>query len=465
MARSKAQVQADLKTEYAQIDPSIDTEKGPVLDQFIKPQSQLTVDVEERQDRTDRLASADFTAAATQDELERMAGTVGAGSPQGEAATGTAFFGTRSRPRAGVTSPIPKGSLVSDEGLSYVYQTTEEGLIDGDYPDNYWNPTKRTYEVEIPIVAVAVGADYNLPPFRVRRILAPITGIDFVENRVRVSGGIDPGGEEATRARAESKLIGQELGSPGGLAAAVVESYEDAETVQVITSANYSLFRRATTKPGLDIYYSGEDLTTTTEEYTASGGEVTLTPTNKPLTAVTSVTVNGLVVAYELVEDDDPATQGSSSDASYFLFDTPLGVGAVVQMKYTYDSLCAAISEDYAGDDQGLFETSVVVRRSIRMNPKIVISGVADSGFNPFTLEESIMDEIKAFFETGDHGATYYPKDFRDHVGSEVIGLRGKPVVTLFQLDGRALVDIEPIELELNEIIEVDEDLITIDVQ
>jgi len=465
MARTVTEIQSALQDAYEEIDPSIDTIKGAVFDQFIDPQSQVWSSIEERQDRTDRLASADFTAAATTEELERMAATVGAGPSQGDVAVGYAFLGTRSRPRTGTTTSIPQGTLVGDDSLAYVYQTTEAAEIDGNYPENYYNPSKRTYEVMVPIEAVAVGGSYNLPPYRIRRIVATITGIDFVENRSRLAGGVDPGDAEDTKDRAESKLVGQEFASPNGIAAAIVAAFPAAASVAVITSANYELFRRATTKPGIDYYYSGEDETEDTMTYTAVGGEVSLSFEHNPVLSVTSVLVNGVLATYEVIADSDPGSMGSTEDTSYISFSTPLGAGAVVSVKYKYDALAENIAEVYAGSDQGIFETDIRVRRSFRRSPQITMSANADSGFNQFSLRTSIIEEISTFFETGTFGAIYYPKDFRDHIGSEVIGISGKPSVSLFQLYESALLDIEPIELAANETAEIDSTLISVDVQ
>lgn len=463
MARSKEQIIADMQTEYEGVDPSIDARKGPVYDHFIAPQSALGADLEARQDRTDRLASGDFAAVATEDELNLMAGTVGAGAPQGETSKGYAYFGTRSRPRSTDIIPIPVGSLCADESQTYVYQTTEAASIDGRYPDNYYNPTKRTYEIRVAIEAVAVGGDYDLPPYRIRKTLTSIAGIDFVENRERTKGGIDPGGSETTQARAEASLIGQELGSPNGMASAILEAHEGAESIEIVTSQDYDLFRRPTTKPGLDIYYSGEEVDTVTEEYTAVGGELSWVPAQKPVQEILSVTINGLAADYEWVVDTARATRFSTEDASQIEFASALTAGQTLQVKYKVDTLAAAIAEDYTGDE-GIFKTDVLVRRSIRPAPIVTIYAEADTGFNPFSLKTDLLAEVKAFFETGEFGATYYPKDCRDQLGAEVIGLRKKPVIAVFQLDGRALNDVEPIELKRNETIEVDEDLIEINV-
>lgn len=462
MARDAATITADLQDAYFEIDPTADTEKGPIRDLFIRPQSVVMADIEARQDRTDRLASADFTAVATTTELERMAASVGAGASQGKASEGYVYFGSRSRPRANQTITIPQGTRVGSTTLDYVYQTTQAVVIDGRYPDNYYNPTKRTYEVLTPIQAVAVGVAYNVPAYRVTRVLSTITGVDFVENRSKIDKGVDPGGTSALIAQGQAKLIGQDMGTVGGISAAVMAAFDSALSVKVITSADYLLFRRATTKPGIDIYYSGEVLVSAVYEYTALGGEITLQPDNLPIQSVESATVNGLAVAYELVIDDDPATLGSSNDTSHVEFASPLSGGSLVSIKYTWDSLTGDIAEDYAGVDTGLFETDILVRRAVRVNPTIEISAEADSGFNLFSLQTNVLAQIHTWFEDSVFGQTYSPAEFLANLVSEVIGLRTTPTMSVFHLSERGVLDVETIALQDNEIIEIDDSLISI---
>lgn len=465
MARNQEQVVSDLQTAYREIDPSADVVKGPIYDAIVRPVSGVISEVEVAQDRTDRLASADFTAVANDEELERMASTVGAGSPQGSAAVGVQIFGTLSRPRAGVTIEIPKGLLVSSSGGDFIYQTTDSGLIDGNFAETYYNPTRRSYEVEVTIEAVAVGANYNLPAYRVRRLVQGVTGVDFTENRSPVTGGVDPGGTDSIRARAEAKLQGQELGTPLGLAAAIVNAFDEVDAVATVTSTNYGIFRRPLTGPGLDVYYTGERITEYYQVYTAIGGELETPFDNSPTTEVTSVLVNGLSQDYEFVIDEDPATRGSTSDTSYLQFASPLGPGDQVDIKAKYDALADAITESFGGS-QGFFGTDVLLRRALRKNPVIEVTGEADSGFNAFSLRSEILAEIIDFFNIANpFAASYFPSELRDHLATEVIGLRKPPIITIFQLEDRALLDVEPIELFANEIIEVDEDNITINVR
>lgn len=462
MARTTEQIEADLQATYRGINPTVDAVKGPIFDQVIRPTATVANELEVRQDRTDRLVSADFAAVATADELERMAATVGAGTPQGETAKGTVFLGSRSRPRSNTVITIKQGTLVGDDSLSYIFVTTEEAVIDGRYADNYHNATKRTYEVEVPVEAVAVGTGYNLPPYRVRRPVNTISGIDFVENREATADGLDPGGSETVTQNAQTKLTGQELASPGGITAEIVKGFPDALSVAVISSADYLLFRRALDKPGLDYYYAGERLTADTYEYVAQGGELTLPFPHNPVRSITSVTVSGADVAYTWVQDDDPATAGSTEDTSYIQFAGALVLGANVQIKYVYDGLAEAIEEDFGGEGSGFFKTSIVIRRSVRMAPVIRVRGVADTGFNAFDLKESLLSATIAFLQDNTFGGTYNPRDYREALGAAVIGLRATPTVDLFQLQERGLVDVEPIELRANETILVDTTLVEI---
>lgn len=464
MARTKAQTIEGFQNRYATIDPSIDAYGGPIYDWIIDPISEIIAETEERQDHTDKLASADFSAAADEEELERMAATVGAGKLQGKAATGYVYMGSRSQPVVDVT--IPKGSMVSTTDGKYVFQTLESKSLLVATVFSLYNPTKRTFEVKIPVEAIAVGEAYNLPPYRIKKIVSPITGIDFVENREYMRYGTDLGGTEDLEEKARNKLVGQEKNSPAGIAAAVTAAFENVNSVATITSADYDLFRRAISGPGIDFYYSGEEETEVVEEYTAVGGEVAIYPTYKPILSVTSVTINGLATSYTLELDDNPATMGSSVDSSRILFASALAPADLVTLRYDYDSLAESITDQFGGSLNSFFGTDVLFRRSIKKNPYIQLEAKADSGFDPFSLKTSIETYIREFFETYVHGEVYYPLDFKDYIKSNVVGIAPNSLVLVkFNLYGRAMLDIEPIELKDNETAEVDVSILDLEIQ
>lgn len=464
MARTPDEVQQDYGEEYRAIDPSVESTKGPIFDFIVRPNSRFISEAEERQDRTDRLASNDFTAVASDEELERMAAGVGAGVPQGEVATTQQTFGTYSRPKSNQVIQIPQGSIVGTSDGGILYQTTEPAQIDGDYPDRYLNPSRRTYEILVPIQSVSAGSKYNLPPTRVRKLVSTIEGIDFTENRFRIRDGKDPGTVEDLVERAQNSLQGQELGSIGGLQAGILSAFqENVLSVSVVTSAEYHIFRRQVTKPGIDIYYAGEIREEIELNSTALGGELTIDFDNTPILEVIEVLINGSSVTYEVVEDDDPATMGSQQDSTHILLESALSPGDAILVRYAYDSLAGAISTAFSGSNS-LFETDTLVRKSFKKNPTIHLSGKTSSTFNPFALRKNIEDSIINFFETNEHGSVYLPSVLEDYLEDRVIGLSSRPTIGLFHLEERALRDIEPIQLRKNEVAAIDFDKIELSI-
>ena len=397
-----------------------------------------------------------------------MASAVGAGQSQGKTSSGYVYIGSRSRVPPGTTRQIPQGTVVSTVDGKYVYQTTETTEINGDYPGLYFNPdpTLRTYEVRVPIAAVAVGSDYNIPARRIRRLVSTLTGIDFVQNREATTGGIDVGGSDELVARAQTKFKGISNGNPAGLAALIVEGFSDAGRITVVTSADYELFKRALDGPGLDYYYTGQILQKSTLTYTAIGGEISATIPNQPVQSISAVRVNGASVSYSFVQDTNRATKGSTTDTSYISLSAPLAASDRLDVDYEYDSLAASIEEDYGGN-QGFFGTSIVIRRAIRVAVRIELTAQVLTNFNPITLKSTIMTEITDFFASGENneGPLFLPSDFNDHLRKKVVGIRGNIDLTTFQLVDRGLLSVEPIEPRLNELVEIDTDYITVTVQ
>jgi len=465
MARTPDEVVSDFEDEYRIIDPSVDVQKGPVYDFVLRPNSRFVAELEESQDRTDRLSSGDFASAATSEELIRMAGSVGTGPLSGNAATTTQVFGTYSRPKAGQIIPIPQGTLVSSSDGQLIFQTTGPAQIDGNFSDVYFNPSRRTYEVEVPIQAVAAGSVYNLPPFRIRSLVTPISGIDYTENRKQIDDGRAAGTVEDLVDRAQAAFQGRELGTIGGLERAVKEAFEGVITdTSVVTSADQVLFRRIVSGPALDIYYVGSRSVDVSTTFTADGGELTLTIPQKPVLSVEQLLVNGSAVTWELVVDTDPATRGSLNDQSYILLQTALTTGDAVFIRYKYDSLTEAINTSFAGD-QSLFAVNTLPRRPVVQAPKLQIEARAMSNFNPFTLRSNIESVTVDFFVDAGLGASFLPTSFLDYLEKEVVGLAGRPTLSIFQLPARSFLDIEPISLNENEVIEIDFDIIDLDVQ
>lgn len=467
MARTTTEIISALKGSIRGVDPSADVEAGPIYDVFVEPISGQLAKVETRQDRTNRLASSDFSAAATVEELERMASTVGAGPSQGKVASGSVFIGTHSQPRAGSTISVPPGSLVGTLDGKLVYITTNPTTltINGTFPQAHFNPVDRTYELEVPAQAIAPGGEYNVPPYRIRQLLSTLPGASFVINRERFQGGADPAGTDDLIARAETSLVGQEIASPGGVASGVLKAFsENAKSLSVVTSADPLLFHREVDRPGSDYYYYGEERVVFNQELIAAGGEVSVLLEKQPVLAIKKVLVNGGSVGYTLVTDTSLATGGSSQATDTVVLDAALGPADVLAIQGEYDSLASQIADLFTGDE-GLFGTDIVARRSRRVYPRIVLQARASSGFNEFTLRTSLQAAIKLFFETGEHGATYSHQVFKETITRTVVGIAAKGlVVSTFQRSSLYYSDVEPIELDPREVAEIDTDLIAISI-
>lgn len=462
-ARTQAEVQADMQADLLIVDPSADVYNGPILDWVITPVSTEVSAIEVKQDRTDRIASADFAAVANEEELTRMAGVVGAGPADGMAAVGVVFIGRRSAPQSGRIYPIAKGSVVGTSARTFLFLTTEDAEIDGNFPDVYFNPTKNTYEVPVNVQAVAVGSAYNLPPTRVNTIVTNIEGIDYAENRDRMRDGLNAGDTSDLQVRGETHLAGQREATPAGTEAAIVDAVQDVGTIAVIASSS-ALFRRTTTTPGADYYYSGESSTEDSFEYSAVGGELSVLFEKNPVLSVISVIVNGISASYEFIQDADVATRGSTNDASYILFENPLSPGDVVSLRYNYDAFAEIVAESFTDEGNGFFSLDSVARRAVRMNPLVTMSVSADTGFSAFTLKDDVLAAVESFFgvDSPVYGASYDPESFKDYIKTNVTGTSDRPNLTVFTMNERSFTDVEIIEFRDNEIPEIDSDLIVI---
>jgi len=182
--------------------------------------------------------------------LDELAKIVGISRDQGEKATGdvtvqTATDSTRVYEGLEVaTQPGPDG-----EYLSFLVDANDDGEIDPG--SNYVTPSSNTTQVQVPVIAEAVGDEYNVGAGSITYLPSPDPGIEGVNNNTETTGGV--GVQSNADFREDIKNAVFE--SSGGGTAAGIEGYIE-ENVSGVTDVSLDEFT-SKQPPFVDVIVDG----------------------------------------------------------------------------------------------------------------------------------------------------------------------------------------------------------------
>jgi len=446
MARTKTQIATSMIATLRSVDPSIDVEVGPIRDFVITPTAKELAATEERAEHLALLYSLAFAQTASDAEVKALADNFGISRGRGSPSSGFLTFFSYTAPAAGSSYTVSRGTLVSTTDGTYMYRTMEVGSILGDAADAYYNGTKQYYEITIRAEAVAVGPDYDVPPYRVTKIVGSLTGISGAENRVAFTGGSVSETKAGHVSRIQTRFLGMERGTAGGILSNI-RNYDttNIKDVSIVYSTDHTLFRRKTTTPALDVYIIGEVGEQATVVFTAVGGEDTVTLLRQPILSIDSVTVNGLPASYEWVIDQLPETTKSTSARDFIRLTPPLTAADVVQVTYTYNKLLTNIQNDLF-TYQGMFGTSILTRAAWEAPIALTVNISRLSVFSESRIQTQADGIITDYIEQELFIDALFPEVLRDRIQSRVAGV-STVTFSYFTRTDFGTLDVEVIEL------------------
>lgn len=461
--RDITEVQESLATNITTIDPSADVQKGPIRKTVVVP---VAVEVQRNEadlDHLSQLVSLNFDAATSDDELAGMAGAFGIERDPGLPSTGFVTFFTATRPSVGVKFEVPVGTVVTTSDGQLAYAVTEAGAIDGDNADLFFNPATRRFEVTLPVEALAVGDDHDVPPTRVNTIQSQLESISGCTNGDAIEGGVSAETNAQLAARVRQQLLGGQRGLSGGVLAAARNASQKVKDAVAVYSTDISLFRRRTTRPGIDVYVIGEALKPATETFTALGSETSYVPTKQPVKAITLVTVNGTEATFTLERDSTRETGGSTIATDRIVFATPLTTGQVVTVEYTYNAILQDLQALYDSQEY-LFGTKIVARTPFQVPIRVAINATALGSADPIRLAESLRSQVLSYVNPSAFTAVITPQVLRSRIFENVSGMSRLQISTFTRDDGIGS-SFGVIALEKNELPFSDDTLVTISVK
>jgi hypothetical protein len=457
-SRTADEVKTDMGKVIASIDPSIEVEYGPINDAVLLPVSGEISKIEGEADRLSQLYSTEFIKIATDTEVNGYVTNFALATGSGSNSTGYAIFITFSKVPNGVSIIIPQGTLVSNADNTLVYQTTEERTMIGDNSSSYYNAAEGWYQISVPIQAIQPGTAYNLPMYRITKIMTPIQGIDAVQNVVKLKGGTDA--EDTTKKfeRVESAFQGLNLGSINGVIK-IVQDYspENITGVAIVRSSERDLFKRFTDKLALDVYVNGFLDTNTTVEYKAEQKTNNFIIAKQPVTSIDNVLVNGIVATNYQLEKDTGIYRDSTSAEDKLVLENSVEINDVVTIGYTYNSLLENITNDIFGvNEDNLFDMDILVREMIREKITLSCYIVISSSATEDVVIADVIDKLYALIENNINGYTYTPETIRQTLISEVTGLSDL-IWDKFTLTATGKLNVEVISLDKNSVGIVDQ--------
>jgi hypothetical protein len=463
MARTDTEIQKSLIESIHAVDPSVDVVKGPVYDFLIRPVPSELAKTEQDAERLTILTTLQLDQVATQAEIEAMATSFSLRLGGGKASktTGQVFYAYTKPIRDAVAD---RGTLVGTQDQRYTYFVSEKVTLPASSADNFYNPQNRRYEITAKCEATAVGPDFDLPPYRVNKLITKIAGIDGTENISEYRNGQVSEDLPNSVARVQAKFAGLDPESGGGISSDI-RNYdaENVSDVSLVYPKDRSLFKRLTNRPAIDAYVIGEQIETLDQTYVALGGETTVQLTNRPVRDITTVKVNGIEVDFSFIPDTTRESGGSPRSTDYVLLAAPLVAADVAVVTYRYNYLAYQMQQDLFVLERP-FDTDVLVREPRRVGVWIELDATVVASFDTARVSDAIQAKLFEEVETGFFIDILQPETIRQDIRDQIAGVSNVRV-TKFRRTSGGILDVETIEIAKNETPYIDQGRLKITVR
>jgi hypothetical protein len=462
MAKTEVEIQAELIESINSTDQTLDTAQGPIPDLFIRPQAGQLAQASSEAESLRTLFTLQFGTAATEEEIQNALANYGSAPGAGVAARHVQHFLRFTRPTVDIS--IPTGSLVSNSDSSLVYRVLNGGTILANASDSYYNPSRNSYEIGLLVEGTGIGTTYNLPSGRITNIVTPIPGIDTTENRSKSTGGLDKESTDSQSSRLKTSLTGINLGAPGGIQSRILNAFPESVTDVAVIQPFEKEFTRLITGPALDVYALGATIEPATQTVIAVNGQTIIPLLSKPAFAITSVTINNVVITsgYTLVKDSSFEYGYSLQASDQLVLSIPLLAGDTVVIEYEYNKILTSIFTDVLDSgNEFLFNTDILMRSPFQISP--IISGTVQAlaSFSTNEVEENINTFLATNFNFTIFTEIVFPEVIRQRLITEVSGVQNFRL-TEFRRSTGSLSTIEPMSFARNEVSVYDANLINI---
>lgn len=414
----------------------IDIDKGPFYYLAARGVSAPLADISAATERVAQLSTLQFPTSATGAEVISVARAFGLTLGAGGYATGLAYVFTTRRPQGTEVYQVAEGDTFSTGSNSGItFEAVETKVLSGSNADVYFNASTRRYELPVRVVCVSAGTLGNIPPFSLVAIRGGASNFDGVTNITSFSGGTPAKSASEVYTRTQNRLQGLDNFSRAGLVANIENIDVDRIlAVELTYSSEYpKLFYRLPDSSAVDAWVVNTvNASSITESFSASEGQKLFILNYKPAISLTSVQVNGISVAAEIILDESIAYGRSAKESSYVALSSPASAGDTVDITYNYDLVIAtiqAVIDGYLNASTGaLFSTNFLARYPRFTPVTISVSGTVLGNFDPTSVEQDVATVIGSFIDNGVGtapvlGGVRTPSDLRDLIRAQVPGI------------------------------------------
>lgn len=395
MAIEDTTVVTQLQTALRQIEPDIDVAKGPMKRLFIDPHASIVAAERNQVDRLIGIFTLQRVDNILTTELDAQTSAfAGMGRFQGRKSSGYGTFFTRTRPSDNIVINI--GDQVGDATSSLIYRVTQQVVVTPADLIRFYNPISQRFEILAPIEAISIGADFDVPPGRIVKILGSINYIDGVVNNEAITGGSSVEDNESLDTRFKKRLEGQSLGTKGGLISELA-NIPGVKDVILITSDDLELFSRRSMRSCLDIYILGDIEATDSVSFTVTTSKTFSLPQHR-ITAITSVTLDGEVVADYAFIRDATIYSGSVKETNKIELRSLPAAGSVVVVTFSYNALLETVQDRVTQfSDFAYFSVDALVYEAVQVPMLVSYDFAFLSSFDKNSTMTSLTQETMTF--------------------------------------------------------------------
>lgn len=399
-----------LQTSLKQIEPDVDVAKGPLKRLFVDPHGTVVSNERNEVDRLIGIFTLQRVNNILTSELDAQTSAFGGmGRFQGRKSRGYQTFFTKTRPNDNIVINI--GDQVGDNTSALIYRVTQQVVVTPTDLIKFYNPLTQRFEILAPIEAISIGADFDVPRGRVNKILGSINYIDGTINNEDIKGGSSVEDNESLDSRFQKRLEGQSLGTKGGLISELV-NIPGVDDVVLITSDDLDLFSRRSTRSAIDIYVLGDIEATDSVSFTVTNSKVFTLPQHR-ITAITSVTLDGEVVADYAFIRDSSVYAGSVKEANSIELRAQPQAGSVVVVTYSYNSLLEVVQDRVTQfSDFSYFKVDGLVYEAIKVPVVVSYDFSFLSSFDKNSVMNALTTETMSYMNPNAFVTSIQPQAF-----------------------------------------------------
>jgi len=319
----------------------------------------------------------------------------------GTKARGSVWFYRLTAPIADITIPagtkISTTTTVEQDAVDFI--TTGTVTMIAAQAADYYNINEDRYEIQATIEAAFSGIAGNVGP----NVITAYTGtadISGVANETATSGGSDGETDIEMRARGLSVLAGVNAGTKDGYRVLVLTIPEVQNAI--VVDPNDDEMERVRDGGGADVWIETEETEEVTESYTYAAGETYRELPNKPVTSISAVTADGVLlvsgVDYDFGYDTGVYGRSIYSRDRLNWIIVP-AVGAAIAISYVYSDLIATLQDllDESTNHHAGADVLAKIAYTALINVTMIVEVL--SGYSPSDVTSTVNSVITDHIE------------------------------------------------------------------